>query len=98
MIRGEQTVLSQAGLAPRFLSAVILFFRGIKIRRRERTLHLCDSLALGEKRFVTVVQCGEQRYLLGVTSQSISLLQQLGPASEAVEMHDTGRASGNACE
>ena len=53
-------------------------FPKISVNRR-RTLRLCESLSLGEKRIVAVVECDDQRYLLGATAQSVSLLQALGP-------------------
>lgn len=54
-------------------------FPKISVHRR-RTLRLCESLSLGDKRIVAVIECGDQRYLLGATPQSVSLLQALGPA------------------
>jgi len=53
-------------------------FRMLTIRRRERSLRLCETVALGDKRFVAVVQFERQRFLLGVTPQSVSLLQAVG--------------------
>ena len=54
-------------------------FPKISVNRR-RTLRLCESLSLGEKRIVAVIECDDQRYLLGATPQNVSLLQALGPA------------------
>ena len=53
-------------------------FPKISVNRR-RTLRLCESLSLGEKRIVAIIECEDQRYLLGATPQSVSLLQALGP-------------------
>lgn len=47
---------------------------------RHRSLRLCESLSLGEKRIVAVIECDDQRFLLAATPQNISLLQSLGPA------------------
>lgn len=55
-------------------------FKSVRIERRERRLRLCESLSLGEKRSITVIEFEEQRFLLAVTSGNISLLQSLGPA------------------
>jgi flagellar biogenesis protein FliO len=49
----------------------------VKMRRRERSLRVCETLSLGERRFLIVVQFERQRFLIGATSQSISLLQRL---------------------
>jgi flagellar biogenesis protein FliO len=53
---------------------------GVKVQRRERRLRLCESVSLGEKRIVAIVQVDDQRFLIAATSQNISLLQLLGPA------------------
>jgi flagellar biogenesis protein FliO len=47
-------------------------------KRPERRLRLCESLALGERRFVAVIEFERQRFLLGGTGQSLALLAQLG--------------------
>jgi flagellar biogenesis protein FliO len=51
----------------------------ISVKHR-RGLRLCETLSLGEKRIVAVVECYNQRFLLAATTQNISLLQLLGPA------------------
>jgi flagellar biogenesis protein FliO len=45
--------------------------------RRERRLRLCEMLSLGEKRFIAVVEYGQEKFLLAGTPQSISLLKRL---------------------
>lgn len=47
-------------------------------RRAPRRLRLCESLPLGERRFVAVVEYEESRFLLGGTSASLVLLARLG--------------------
>lgn len=47
---------------------------------RRRGLRLCESLSLGDKRILAIVECDHQRFLLAATPQNISLLQSLGPA------------------
>ena len=58
---------------------------------RHRGLRLCESLSLGNKRLVAVVECDDQRFLVGVTAESISLLQSLGPTKreELQELQET---------
>ena len=55
-------------------------------RRSPRRLRLCESLPLGERRFVAVVEFEDFRFLLGGTSSSLVLLARLdsetNPASE----------------
>ncbi len=53
--------------------------------RRERRLRLCEMLSLGEKRFVAVVEYGQEKFLLAGTPQNISLLKRLDANSEGTE-------------
>jgi Flagellar biosynthesis protein, FliO len=45
--------------------------------RRQRQLRLCENLALGERRFLSVVECGQQRFLLGGSANSLVVLAEL---------------------
>jgi flagellar biogenesis protein FliO len=56
-------------------------WQGVSLTRRTRRLRLCESLALGEKRLLALVECEGQRLLVAVTSQHISVLQALRPES-----------------
>ena len=73
---------SRSGLAnaARWLSALL---RGWRVRPA-RQLRLCETLALGERRFLAVVQFEQQRFLIGGTGSSVALLAQL-PAREDTE-------------
>ncbi len=48
-----------------------------RARRGERQLQLCESLSLGEHRFVAVIRCQQQRFLVGGTGHSMALLAAL---------------------
>ena len=48
-----------------------------KTKQRTRKLRVCESAQLGEKRFVALIQADGQRFLIGGTSNSISLLATL---------------------
>jgi flagellar biogenesis protein FliO len=61
----------------------------VSVRRRERSLRVCETVSLGDKRFVAVLEFERQRFLIGVTSQSVSLLQGLG--SSCVPLADAPR-------
>jgi len=74
--RGGQELFYMSFVA-RFASLVTRVLGGISIQRKRRALSLCESLSLGEKRFLAIVQCEEQRFLVGVMNQSISLLKRL---------------------
>lgn len=58
----------------------------VNIHRRERRLRLCESLSLGEKRLIAIVQFDERRFLIAATPQTISLLQPLGPVPADEEL------------
>jgi flagellar biogenesis protein FliO len=49
-------------------------------RRAPRRLRLCESLPLGERRFVAVVEFEESRFLVGGTPSSLVLLSRLADA------------------
>ncbi len=58
--------------------ASLVYRRLLLTRQRSpRQLRLCETLSLGERRFVAVVQVGQTRFLLGGTPQSLALLARL---------------------
>jgi flagellar biogenesis protein FliO len=52
----------------------------VSIQCRPRQLRLCESLSLGEKRLVAVVEYEGRRFLLAATAEHVTLLQALGTA------------------
>lgn len=63
--------------------ARIWWERILRLRLRPpRRLRLCESLPLGERRFVAVVEFERMRFLVGGTSVSMVLLAQLGQAQD----------------
>jgi flagellar biogenesis protein FliO len=57
--------------------------RRVKVRRRARSLFVCETLSLGERRLLMVVQFERRRFLIGATNQSISLLGRLDDRAHA---------------
>jgi len=51
--------------------------KSLKRRRSARRLRLSETLSLGEKRFLAVVQFQHQEFLVGGTGNSIALLARL---------------------
>ena len=49
----------------------------ISVQRRERKLRLCETLSLGERRFLAVVMVEEHKFLVGGGGNSVALLAQL---------------------
>ena len=52
-----------------------------QMQRRRRSLLVRETAALGERRFVAVVQFEQQRYLIGASAGSVTLLAQLPDAN-----------------
>ena len=50
---------------------------GIGHPKRPRNLRLSETLSLGEKRFLAVVEVGHQQFLVGGSGNSVSLLTDL---------------------
>ena len=46
--------------------------------RPEKFLHLSETLSLGERRFLAVVEFQQQKFLIGGTASSVCLLAELG--------------------
>ena len=65
---------------------------GIRVHRTPRRLRLCESLALGEKRFVAVIEFESQQFLVGGGAASVNLLARLG------ESHDFSALLTEWCE
>ncbi len=63
---------------PALLARLRSLWSRVSIRRRERSLRISETVSLGDKRFVAILEFERQRFLIGVTSQSVSLLQGLG--------------------
>ncbi len=61
-------------------------------RRSPKRLRLCESLALGDRRFVAVVEFDCARFLVGGTPSSLVLLSQL---ADAEEQSDRGQPGGS---
>lgn len=49
-------------------------------QRPRRALRLCETLSLGERRFLALVECENQRFLVGGTTSSVALLAELPAA------------------
>ncbi len=59
---------------------------------KRKTLSVRETAALGDRRFVSVIQFERQRFLIGSSPSSITLLSQLPDESSNAEA--TGRGSG----
>lgn len=62
------------------------------IRRQRRTLAVCETATLGDRRFVSVVQFERQRFLIGSSPTAVTLLAQL--PDEVASSGENGKADG----
>ena len=69
-------------LGTSLLGRIRAAFSEVSIHRRPRRLRLCETLSLGEKRIVALIECENQRFLVAATAQTISLLQTMSPRQE----------------
>lgn len=53
----------------------------VKVRRANKRLHVRETVSLGDKRFVAIVQVDGQEFLLGGSQNSVGMLAQLSPDS-----------------
>lgn len=65
-------------------------------RRTPKSLRLCESLPLGERRFVAVVEFERARFLVGGTPSSVVLLSRLQDSHEdsQEQMDEAGEDGG----
>jgi len=54
----------------------------VHISKAPRRLRLCESVSLGEKRVIAVVQYESQKFLVGASTRSVNLLARLGESPD----------------
>jgi Flagellar biosynthesis protein, FliO len=62
-----------------FASAWSWMRQQVKTRRTRKRLVVCETVSLGEKRFVAVVEVDGEQFLLGGASSSVTAIARLGP-------------------
>lgn len=71
-----------AGISSRLVD---LIARVLRLRRPEpRRLRLAETLSLGERRFVALIEVDNARFLVGGTATSLALLTSLNASVDAV--------------
>jgi flagellar biogenesis protein FliO len=89
-----ETIRAVVPARSRFLEIVR---RGLaRLRPPARKLRLCESLSLGERRTLAIVQFESTRFLVGATPASVTLLRQL-PDAEVAGMRPCPQ-EGGPCE
>jgi hypothetical protein len=71
----------------RFLAAVWSWIlKHLGPRRPTKRLRVCESVSLGEKRFVAVIEVDGEQFLVGGAASSVSTLARLAPLQEFSEV------------
>src|SRR5262249_42726297 len=60
-----------------WMSCIAGALRSVRIKKTPRNLEICETLSLGDRRMLLVVQVDRRRFLIGATNQSIALLDRL---------------------
>jgi flagellar biogenesis protein FliO len=68
--------------------AVLRMGRQVSLRRRESRMRLCETLSLGDKRFLALVVVEQEKFLVGGAPNSISLLAKLPAQAGASQFSD----------
>jgi flagellar biogenesis protein FliO len=78
-VTSDRNALDQAACSGVRATVASLFRRLANLafsRRGEQRLRMCEMLQLGEKRFIAVVEYGQDKFLVAGTPQTISLLKK----------------------
>jgi flagellar biogenesis protein FliO len=70
------------------LSAVTQWSQTISLRRRENQMRLCETLSLGDRRFLAVVLVEQQKFLVGGAPNSVALLAKLPSQGQMARRDD----------
>ena len=91
---------SQLRLAPlrgvaRFWTRIAAAVSRVKISRVRKDLRICETVSLGEKRLLAIVEFEGQRLLIGATTQSIVLLPtRPKPRADVEDVFEAAAAAG----
>ncbi len=69
-------------------SGVVWAAKNIRVQPTRKSLRVCESVSMGERRFVAVIQVDNQRFLIGGGTGSVSLLSRLPESSKAPSTND----------
>ena len=77
MNKMNANLLSPSTFLTRLLAGIQAAARCLRVRRADRSLRLCETLPLGERRCLLLVQCEQRRYLIGSTAHMLTLIERL---------------------
>jgi len=67
----HENILSRVAAALRNLAGTL------KTQRNAKALRLCETISLGEKRFLAIVQVDQERILIGGSASTVAMLTRL---------------------
>ncbi|HXJ91495.1 MAG TPA: flagellar biosynthetic protein FliO [Terriglobia bacterium] len=65
------------------LTHFLSFGGKLSVQRRKNDLRLCETLSLGDKRFLAVVLVDQQKFLVGGAGNSVALLAKLSSSTSS---------------
>src|SRR5256885_10350364 len=68
-----------------FIDRVLAAIRSIRVTRRTKSLRICETFALGERRQIVVVEWETRRDLIGSTPQGLALLDRAAESLSETE-------------
>ncbi|MFZ3266965.1 MAG: flagellar biosynthetic protein FliO [Terriglobales bacterium] len=77
-----RTIFRSADFLLNFLREMWARVPQVRVRQNRRRLRVCETVPLGEKRFVAVIQVDDKQFLVGGALNSVSLLAQLDKPAE----------------
>jgi Flagellar biosynthesis protein, FliO len=75
-----QSTTSQRGTPHWFAGAWKWALKHLRSGHARKRLRVCESVSLGEKRFVAVIEVDGEQFLVGGASSSVATLARLGPS------------------
>jgi hypothetical protein len=82
----ESTELRRSGTVYMLGAAWSWVRKNLVSRQSRKRLRVCESVSLGEKRFVAVIEVDGEQFLVGGASSSVSTLARLAPAAGFSQM------------
>jgi flagellar biogenesis protein FliO len=73
----RQKLLLIAAITAKAIEGVRKAFLQMSVRRTCKNLRVCETVPLGEKRFVAIVEAVGERFLIGGTANSLAVLARL---------------------
>ena len=89
-LRGfQQAIAGPCAAALDYLRALVS--RGLLTPKRQRRLRVSETISLGEKRFLSIVEVDGQDFLIGGGATGVALLAHVAPAARPPSFHEAAQ-------